>query len=232
VARLYVPSFDPNPEPPIPNPFFGAHPKKVAPFLAPQKSQKSRAGGARAGCEMRGPKRGTDPGLDLSSRPVIERVGGQSPFLGENSWHGPKKVGPLTPRPLSHCDEKMRGEGRKNKKAVGARKKTREVPENRATCGEEAPLGVEPRMADLQSAALASWLRRHFVRIVLPAVSWGQAFKTPPNGPAGSEKRGILQDRSTRGPVRLNQLFRRFRRDSSVAKHADSGPVATATRPG
>ena len=37
---------------------------------------------------------------------------------------------------------------------------------------QEAPLGVEPRMADLQSAALASWLRRQSALILLAVTVW------------------------------------------------------------
>ena len=39
----------------------------------------------------------------------------------------------------------------------------------------EAPVRVELTMADLQSAALASWLRRLFARILMPARELRQA---------------------------------------------------------
>jgi hypothetical protein len=42
----------------------------------------------------------------------------------------------------------------------------------------EAPVRVELTMADLQSAALASWLRRHFARMLMPARDLRQGPET------------------------------------------------------
>ncbi len=71
----------------------------------------------------------------------------------------------------------------------------------------EAPLGVEPRMTDLQSVALASWLRRHFARILMAGRDLRQVTLLPPVSHLRQE---LLLSGSTNSAVGLNQLFRRF----------------------
>ena len=102
-------------------------------------------------------------------------------------------VGEMLPRPEGarsgtlghHCGLSALRSSRPQKRENP--RETRETPGLRRGQGGEAPVGVEPTMADLQSAALATWLRsrnrqgRHATGI---RAEWSSL-----NGPAGSAGR-------------------------------------------
>src|SRR5580704_14000280 len=71
----------------------------------------------------------------------------------------------------------------------------------------EAPVRVELTMADLQSAALASWLRRQFARILMALRDLRQATHAVC---VSQLRQGLLLTGSANHRVQLNQLFQRF----------------------
>src|SRR5207253_2679905 len=89
------------------------------------------------------------------------------------SGDGPNPASENHLRPLGHppndCHVSLDGKPRLNRgagtsgTAATAGRRAQKKPQSSCgwdSCGQKAPVGVEPTMADLQSAALATWLRR------------------------------------------------------------------------